>query len=260
MKEVKKMTKKNATKIKESEEEEEERCKEDAKKDAEEEEGIGRLNRPKKQRFEKEDEDEEEEDEDEEEEDDSKGREGIRYKKKKKKLKKEDEDDETEEEEEETEEEARKSEGSSLGQTPQESAESSSTDEHTTTPGKMTGKPQNVFTPQSGIPGNRMGTGRSPSEITYSGKSVEPDLMKSPLFVELSGEIEDLQKAVAKKVDAIEKSVSDRLDNIQKSVEKIEKFYKQPFYKAIDENVSPESTTRKSIEKQLEDGKIRFTA
>ncbi len=41
-------------------------------------------------------------------------------------------------------------------------------------------------------------------------------------------------------------------------VEKIEKFCSQPFYKAIDESVSPEAIQRQSIKEQIEKGKIKI--
>jgi hypothetical protein len=252
------MAKKEATRIKESEDEDED----EEKKKACKEDAVGRLRKPKKRRFEKEDEDEDEDAEDDEEEDEdmTEPEEGIRYKKKKK-IKKEDEDedediediDEEEEEEEETEK------GEMGGVNPAESAQQSTTEQHTTTTRPVIGSRQHVLVPQSRIGGERIGRGTTPSEVTYTGKSADPDLMKSPLFTELSGQIDEFQKSVAKKIEAVEKSVSDRMNNIQKSVEKIENFYKQPFYKAIDENVSPEGVMKESISTQLEKGKVRFS-
>lgn len=117
-----------------------------------------------------------------------------------------------------------------LEQNPSESAEAASQAGSTVTPGKQTGQAQDVFVPQSGIPGSRMGQGKTPGQESYSGKSANPDLMKSPLFVELSKNIESLKGAVSKKLEAVEKSMQDRLANIEKD---LKKFYDQPFYKAV---------------------------
>jgi len=59
-------------------------------------------------------------------------------------------------------------------------------------------------------------------------------------------------------MDAFEKSIKDRMDNIQKSAEKIEQFYKQPFYKAIDENASPEGIQKQTLKEQIAKG-IKYT-
>jgi hypothetical protein len=220
----------------------------EAEDEAEDEEAIGRYH--KDADAEAEDEDAEEAEEEEEEVEEPK--EGIRYKKKPKKKKKEADAEEEEEEEEETEK------GEMGGVNPAESASMSTSEQHTTTTRPVIGSRQHVLTPTSNIAGTRIGRGTTPSEVSYTGKSVEPDLLKSPLFVELSGQIEQFQKTFDKKILAVEKSVSDRLANIQKAMEKVEAFYKQPMYKAVSENVSPESVQKQSIKEQIEKGKIRF--
>jgi hypothetical protein len=60
-------------------------------------------------------------------------------------------------------------------------------------------------------------------------------------------------------MSATEKSIADRLANIEKTVKAVEKFYRNPMYKAISENASPESTMKKSIKEQIADGQVRFT-
>jgi len=188
-------------------------------------------------------------------------------KKKKKKLRmkeeEEDEEDEDEEdmekEEDEDEDEDETEKGEMGGQNQAESASDSTKPNNTTTPSSVIGNPQNVFVPQTQVSGDRFASGSSPSEASYSGKSVNPDLMKSPLFVELSGQIDEFQKAVSKKIEAVEKSVSDRMVNIQKAISQIEEFYKKPFYKAIDENVSPESIMKETIETQIKNKQVRYS-
>jgi hypothetical protein len=140
------------------------------------------------------------------------------------------------------------------GESPSEEASASNSGENTMSPGAdVPSKPQDVFVPQSSVNVAR-------EQMTPMGKSVEPDLLKSPLFVNLSSQIEGIRDAVSKKVEALEKSVNDRLTNVQKDMAKIEKFYGQSFYKAINENVAPESTQAQGIAKQLADGKIRFSS
>jgi len=120
------------------------------------------------------------------------------------------------------------------------------------------GQNQNVFVPQTQVEGAREATGKEPGQESYSGKSKQVDLRKSPLFLELNSKISQLDGSVKKRLDAIEKSVKDRVEDINKTTEKLEKFYKQPFYKAISENVAPEATLKKSIGEQVKDGSIRY--
>lgn len=273
---------KRKTRIKEPEDEDTEEEDEETKEaPCKEEGGIGRLRRRKKRRFEKEDEepedeevekeDEDEDDEDTEEEDETMGREGISYKKrrKKKRMRKQEEepeDEEVEKEDEEPEDEEETEKGELGGVSPIESGEQSTTAGHTITPGKVIGGTQHILTPQSQIPGERMGkpegrsSGVSPSDVTYSGKSAKSDLMKSPLFIELSGQMENLGKAVNDKLTAIEKSVNDRLENIKKTATKIEEFYKRPFFKAVAEEMGAEAVQKQSIKEQIEKGKVKFSA
>src|SRR3972149_6595827 len=94
------------------------------------------------------------------------------------------------------------------------------------------------------------------SEATV--KKYKTNLMKSPLFVSITKQMDSMQETLSRKVEALEKSVSDRLKNIKKDVEKIEKFYSQSFYKAASEEVNPEGIQAQSISKQIADGKVRF--
>jgi len=137
-------------------------------------------------------------------------------------------------------------------ESPSEDAASATDDNSTLSPGaSVPSTPQDVFVPQSGISVAR-------EQSTPMGKSVEPDLLKSPLFVNLSKQLDGIREAVSNKITALEKSVNDRLNNVLKDMDKIEKFYKQSFYKAIDENVAPESVQRQSISKQIADGEVRY--
>jgi len=146
--------------------------------------------------------------------------------------------------------EAKKGEGSSLS--PAESVQVGNQDPHTITPNfAVPSQGQDIFVPQSQVSVSR-------EQSTPMGKSVEPDLTKSPLFLNLSSQIDGIRDSVSKKVESLEKSVNDRLNNISKDMEKIEKFYNQSFYKAINENVAPEGTQAQSISKQISDGNVRF--
>jgi hypothetical protein len=234
------MKKKEATKLKEDDAEEEEDCK------------CKEASKPKKQRFEKEDEATEEDDSTEDEE--------VEYKGKKKKVKKEAEDDADAEEESSEEEEETTEKGEMGGENQAEGAQASTTAGHTITPGKMTGQKQNVFNPETKIQGTRIGTGTTPGQESYSSKSVEnTDLLKSPLFTELSKQIGDMQKSIGKKVEAVEKSFADRLANLQRTVEAVEKFYEQPLHKGFVENAAPEGSIQKSVKQQLEEKNVRFS-
>jgi hypothetical protein len=175
-------------------------------------------------------------------------------------IRKEDEaeSEEEEEEEEEAEEEAGpkkkkkktvKADGISVN--PEESGAQSTSAEHTTTPGEVIHTDQNVFVPSSSVEGRR-------EQSTPMGKSVEPDLMKSPLFVGINKQLDGIRESIEKKIDSIQKSVDDRLNNIKKDVEKIEKFYTHSFYKAIDESMGPEGLSAQPLAKQIEEGKVHF--
>lgn len=187
-------------------------------------------------------EDEETEEDDWTEEDEEKYQKLYRKRCKKKKevdLDEEEPDDETLEKEEEN---------------PEQAAERA----ETITDKPVIGQNQNVFVPQTQVEGEREATGKEPGQESYSGKSARVDLRKSPLFLELSGKISQLDRNVKLRLDSIEKSVKDRVDDINKTTEKLEEFYKQPFYKAISENVAPEATLKKSIKEQIDEGQIRY--
>ena len=71
------------------------------------------------------------------------------------------------------------------------------------------------------------------------------------LSIELSKSINALQEAINKRVDAFEKSVTDRITNISKQMEQVEKFYRQPFYKAIKDEANPEGVVKSLAEKAM---------
>lgn len=164
--------------------------------------------------------------------------------------KKADDDEEEEEEKKKKKKEAIKGEGSSLA--PQEAVVQAQTPEHTLTPRPIVGTHQDVFVPNSSIGGAR-------EQSTPMGKSAEPDLMKSPLWLGINKQLDGIQDALGKKIDALEKSVNDRLANVKKDMEAVNKFYSQSFHKAIGENVGPETIPQETIQKQLESGKLRFS-
>lgn len=145
-------------------------------------------------------------------------------------------------------------------ESPSESAEAGKKDSNTVTPGKMTGKPQNVFVPPTNIPGNRMGSGSSPGQEHYQGKSFEGDFQKSPLYVEMSKQMDNMSSAFSKKMDAVEKSVNDRMANILKMMEKIDKFNQSSFNKAYTENLTEKGIESEGVEKALKEGKARFAS
>lgn len=147
------------------------------------------------------------------------------------------------------------------GENPAEGVASGTDAGSSTSPGMGVPSTQQVLNNPTGVNGSRNATpgsfagGQSPSDVHYSGKEAgaEPELMKSPLYTELSKAIDGMQKALNKKVEALEKSVADRLGNIQKAMDR---FYSQPFYKAVDENVNPEAIQKMTIKEQIEKGTI----
>lgn len=155
------------------------------------------------------------------------------------------------------------------GENPEEGSASGTDANSSTSPGMSTpSATQSTSGNNSGVEGARMASGassagQSPSDVSYTGKSATPDLMKSPVFVKISEQLEAMQNAVEKKFEAISKSFNDRIDNMLKEIANTEKamkdFYSKSFYKAAGENVSPESTVQKSISEQVEEGKVRFS-
>lgn len=174
--------------------------------------------------------------------------------KKKKKMKKAEEDEEDEETEK----------GELGGENPQEDTASATDANSTLSPNAGVPSTQNVFVPQSNVRVSRESSsgssmGQSPSEVSY-GKSANTDLLKSPLYTQLSSQIEALKKSFEKKLEAIDKSMSDRVENLQKTAKQIEAFYKQPLYKSIDEDAAAESGfAKKSIKEQIDAGKVNFS-
>lgn len=194
------------------------------------------------------------------------GDEAPKEKKKAKKEKKDDEQEVEKEEELDDEEEDPKekkktkkgSEGSGLD--PEEDAADNDSDGNTTSPGAGVPSNQHVaFGPKTGDVG-RNASGTTPGQESYAGKSVSPELMKSPLFLELDGQIEGMKKAFDHKLDALNKSMNDRLANIQKGIDKVENFYKKaPLYKAVEDSVGAEAAVKKGIKEQIAEGKVRYS-
>jgi hypothetical protein len=172
------------------------------------------------------------------------------------------------EEEEETEEEKKKKKsklkakkGEGLSENPEESAASGADGNSTISPGAIVpGKGQNVFVPQSSIKVSR-------EQETPMGKSAEPDLMKSPVYLGIMKQLDGMQEAIVKKTEAmgaaIQKSMEDRLANTKKEVDnmvnQMQKFYNQPMYKALGENVAPEGAKSETVSEQIAKGKVRFS-
>jgi len=173
--------------------------------------------------------------------------------------KKEDEEDEDEEKKK-----KKMKKGDQGGENPQEDT-ASATDANSSISPKM-GVPstQDVFVPQSGVkvsreqpqyPNEVQMSGSQSGNIPSYGKSVNVELTKSPLFIELSKQINGMQNALGKKLEAVEKSYTDRIANLQKS---LDKFYSQPFYKSIDDAQGPEGIQKMSIKEQISKGKIEI--
>lgn len=142
-----------------------------------------------------------------------------------------------------------KSEGSSLS--PAEAGAKGASDSNTISSGaSVPSKPQDVFVPQSSIH-------VSGEQKTPMGKSIND----SPVFVNLTKQLDSMQAVLSTKVEALEKSVNDRMSNIKKDMEKIEKFYSGSFYKATSEGVGPEGKTvqAENFSKQISDGKVRYS-
>jgi hypothetical protein len=118
-------------------------------------------------------------------------------------------------------------------------------------------QPSGIHVPREANSGSSLG--QSPSDVHF-GKSVNPDLTKSPLFVELSKGISSMQDAISKKLDSVEKSFNDRVANMSKKLETMESFYKQSFYKSANENVSPEAVVKETISEQIAKGKVRYSS
>lgn len=208
------------------------------KEDEEEEESEEDKKKRKKAKKESEDESEDEaekEAEDEDEDEDAK-------------KEAEDEDDFGDDDDDDDKKKKKARKGEMGGENPSESATAATSEQHTMTSRPVINTAQNVYTPSSSVSVGRNATGNTPETTHYSGKSANLELQKSPLFMELS-----------KQMAALEKSVMDRLNNIQKMTAKVEKFYQQPFYKAIDENASPEGVQKMSVKEQIEKGNVRFT-
>jgi len=176
--------------------------------------------------------------------------------------KSEDLDDETDDKEE-TEEEKKKKKakkGDGSGESPEEDTASATDANSSTSPGMGVPSTQNVFVPNSNISTPSGATGRSPSEVSYSGKSFKPDLMKSPLWMNINKQLDELRKAYEKKLEAMEKSMTDRLTNITKTLKNVEEFYNKPLYKGFAENVNPEAVRKDTISKQIAEGKVRYSS
>lgn len=177
----------------------------------------------------------------------------------------EDEEDEEEDEEEEKKKKSKKKKEMVKGEgTNPEEDTSSATDANSTISPGNPASTQDVFVPSSSVSTGReanhaAATGEAPSEVSY-GKSAEPDLLKSPLYLEISKGLSSLQESMSKKLEAVEKSVNDRVANLQKALGEVEKFYKSPMYKAVSENSGAEALKKESsVAEQIAKGQVRFS-
>lgn len=146
--------------------------------------------------------------------------------------------------------------GTGSSENPEESATEGADSTHSTTSMPVINTKQDVFNPPSGVNTGRNATGTTPGQESYSGKSANLDLMKSPLYAELSKSIAGMQKALNVRIEAMEKSVADRLVNVQKA---LDKWNTQSLYKGFDENNNPEAVMQKGITEQIRDGKVRYS-
>lgn len=176
------------------------------------------------------------------------------------KLKKEEDDEEgsDDEDDEETKKKKKKkavkSEG---GKTPEADTAAANTAGNTVSPNAgVPSATQDVFVPSSSIDGKN-------TQETPMGKSASIDLMKSPLYKGVMAQIDAMNDAFSKRLDAFEKSQTDRANNIVKALAEAnkaaEKFYSGSFYKAVGENVAPEGLQQLPIKKAIEEGKVRFS-
>jgi hypothetical protein len=149
----------------------------------------------------------------------------------------EEEEDLKKEEDEEEDEDATEK-GELGGVNPEEDANASAQAGNTVSPNQGVPSTQDVFVPQSRVAGKRnasagsLAGGQSPSEVSYTGKSGKADLLKSPLYVGMSKQIGDFQKAMTEKLEAVEKSFSDRIANLDKAFKALENM---PVRKALTE-------------------------
>ena len=148
-----------------------------------------------------------------------------------------------------------KKKGAESGEDPAQAGSSGADANSSISPGASTpSQPQNTFSPQSQVStGRESGSagmaGQTPSDVHY-GKSV--NLTKSPLYVELNKQLSVMQKELNKRVEAMEKSVAARISNLQKSMDKVEKFYQQPFYKAAKDNTAVEQATKPQLAETIQ--------
>lgn len=136
------------------------------------------------------------------------------------------------------------------GDNPEEDTASATDANSSITPGYSTPSAgQHIVNPPSGIHDNRNATGAgSPSEVSYSGKEINPEFEKSPLareLRELRKEIDKLRKEKNELVkEVIPNIVSERLKGMQS------------FNKAVKDNFGAETLNRKdSLES---DGPLTF--
>jgi len=170
-------------------------------------------------------------------------------------------DDESEEdlkkEDKEDDEDTEKAEGN-----PEEENADAKTDGHTVTTAPLINQTPGQFVPQSGIAGKRTASvgsmvgGQSPSAVSY-GKSAEADLLKSPLYMNLSKQLAGFEKAMQVKVDAMVKSFEARFDNLNKALTALENM---PIRKAFSEDITGTSNPVEAatFEKKIETGRVRF--
>ncbi len=166
--------------------------------------------------------------------------------KKKKKAKKAKEDDEEDTEK-----------GEAGGENPEEDSASGNDANSTISPNASVPSPkQHMMTPQSSVrvpreyPKNAMetvGPAEHSGNVPGYGKAAQMNLQKSPMFMELSKNIHEMQKALTTKLESVEKSCEDRIANLQKTISKVEEFYKKPLYKGFAENINPEAIQKESV-------------
>ena len=144
--------------------------------------------------------------------------------------------------------------GEGSGVNPQE-AESRGASTGSTSPNMGVPSTQNVFVPTSGISGKREQS--TPMDGLH--KSVEPDFQKSPLFVSMSKQLEDMRDVFSKKYDATFKSMNDRMTNLQATLDKMEEFYQKSFIKSPSQEIPAEKKSDEGLSKQLGTGRVQYS-
>jgi hypothetical protein len=84
------------------------------------------------------------------------------------------------------------------------------------------------------------------------------------MYIELIKGLDGMKDDFQKRLDSMEKSLTDRVDNVKKSVENVEKFYKNPLYKSLNEPIAQAEAGKPGavavpIEILKKEGKVKYS-